>query len=246
MITTASFLYAAYTVCDPSIDLQAISDTKPCIVKTSDAFHKFFMKGFGYGLEFDLDADPHYDANGLGRLHFSGAPSALCLSTPCPKNPNFSVGEASCTSFSLCSAIKCGEEWLLGADDGSSYELEDTYSDSGLVRAELMCSFKNGATCKEIFELTDDGVAVTVVGNGDIGFALPVFDFDGEEYTDVFLKESSLSISYRGYECAYTTDGRITDLNTRVSNRNGRYRAILATSKDCLNVKIRIREIKNG
>lgn len=243
MITTASNLYAAYTVCDSSIEVRQVVDTMPCVAKTTDAFHKLFMKGFGYGLEFDLDADLHYDANGLGRLHFSGAPSALCLSTPCPKNPNFSVGEAYCTAFSLCSAVRCGDGWLLGADEESKYELKELASEPELVRAELLCKFKSGAECNELFELWCDGVSVSVTGVGELGFALPAFDFDGCEHTKIFFADGELSVKYGGYECTYITDGKIIDLNKTAFNRNGRYRAYIASGIDSVSVKIKIKEL---
>lgn len=246
MITTASNLYAAYSICDSSIELQRTEDALPCAAKTSDAFHKLFMKGFGYGLEFDLDADPHYDANGLGRLHFSGAPSALCLSSPCPKSPGFAIGKAVGTAFSLCSAVRCGDEWLLGADEESKYELKELVTEPELVRAELLCKFKNGSACNEVFEVRNDGVNVTVSGAGKIGFALPAFDFDGEDHTVISFDEKSLLIRYGGYECAYTTSGKIIDLNKSVFNRNGRYRAFLASDDDVISVKIIFSELKNG
>jgi hypothetical protein len=170
----------------------------------------------------------------------------LCLSTPCPKNPNFSVGEAYCTAFSLCSAIKCGDGWLLGADEESKYELKELASEPELVRAELLCKFKSGAECNELFELWRDGVSVSVTGVGELGFALPAFDFDGEDHTVISFDEKSLLIRYGGYECAYTTSGKIIDLNKSVFNRNGRYRAFLASDDDVVSVKINFSELKNG
>ena len=48
MITTASMLYAAYSVCDDAISFEKTTDKEPCIAKTSDAFHKLFLKSGGY------------------------------------------------------------------------------------------------------------------------------------------------------------------------------------------------------
>jgi hypothetical protein len=82
--------------------------------------------------------------------------------------------------------------------------------------------------------------------NGEIGFALPAFEFDGERYTQISHDASSLSVRYLGYECAYVTDAKIVDLGNPVFNRNGRYRAFIAAGCDSMRIKIKISEIKNG
>ncbi|MBR7097843.1 MAG: hypothetical protein IKC59_00375, partial [Clostridia bacterium] len=104
MITVASFLYTAYLVCDDSIAYEPTSDREPQIAIPSRHFHKLFLKSGGYGLEFDLDADPRHDANGLGRIHRAGAPSAICLSCPCPADPVYAVDLEKPFAFSMCSA----------------------------------------------------------------------------------------------------------------------------------------------
>lgn len=91
MITTASFLYAAFLLCDDTIVPEAEPEIRPAVFRTSADFHKVFLRSAVYALELDLCADPHYDASGLGRVQREGAPSALCLSHPCTDTPKYTV-----------------------------------------------------------------------------------------------------------------------------------------------------------
>jgi hypothetical protein len=86
MITTASFLYAAYLICDDAIPVSDEAEN-PDAFMLSEHFHKVFMRAGGYFLEFDTNADPHYDSSGLGRVHKMGAPSTVCISVPCAASP---------------------------------------------------------------------------------------------------------------------------------------------------------------
>ena len=240
MITTASMLYAAYSVCDDGVSFEEAKDTEPCVAVTSDAFHKLFLKSGGYGIELDLNGDPHYDASGLSRVHRACAPSSVCLSCSCPKEPIITLDEHAQMSFSLCSAIKCGAEWLFGAESSCEYEVKSAQKSESVAVATVICRFKNNIVTEENYCVDESGVSIRVTGSGEIGYALPAFDFDGEAYTEISVTESTLSIKYQGFECRYTTDGKILDLGKTAANRNGRYRAFLAVGTDSLGVKIEI------
>ena len=73
-----------------------------------------------------------------------------------------------------------------------------------------------------------------------IGYALPAFCFDGEISPAIAVEEHSLTVSYEGWICRYTTNGTILDLNTVAANRNGHYRAFVVSAQNSLNVKIGI------
>ena len=83
-------------------------------------------------------------------------------------------------------------------------------------------------------------MSITVEGDGEIGYALPAFYFDGEAHTEITVGEHSLTVSYGGQECKYTTDGEIVDLGRTLANRNGHYHAYLAKGQGTLRIKIRI------
>ena len=240
MISVASLLYSAYTICDDSIPFEPSGDREPCVVRTSDGFHKLFLKCGGYGLEFDLDADPHYDANGLGRIHHEDAPSAICLSCPCPSEPSYTVDIEKPFAFSLCSARRAEGDWRFGAEEDARYEVADIKTHRDSVSATLSCEIPDCRITRERYTVSEKGVSVTVEGEGEIGYALPAFCFDGEALPEIVADERSLTVSYEGWICRYTTSGTVLDLNRIAANRNGHYRAFLATAQDTLKVDIEI------
>ena len=93
---------------------------------------------------------------------------------------------------------------------------------------------------QESYVVEEKGVSVTVTGEGEIGYALPAFAFDGEASPEIAVDAHTLSIAYNGWICRYTTDGTIVDQNRIAANRNGHYRAFLATANDTLTIKIEI------
>ncbi len=240
MITAASFLYGAYLVCDDTIPSDGAPDEAPTVAITSEYFHKLFLKCGGYGLEFDLNADPIYDANGLGRVHRVGAPSAVCLSCPCPTRANYALDIDDPSPLSLCSAVRTEDGMLLGADESSRYELTDARELEDSAEATLLCHFSTGTVIKEHYTVNESGVSITVSGEGEIGYALPALSYDGEGYAEVACTEDTLSVTYGGWVCRYTVDGKIEELPITAANRNGHYRAFAAIGKDALNIRIEI------
>ena len=103
-----------------------------------------------------------------------------------------------------------------------------------------MCRFASGRTTEESYLVSADGVEITVSGEGEIGFALPAFYFDGEKLTEICADGHELSVRYDGWACRYTTDGEIIDLNKKAANRNGHYSVFVAGGKDKLKVSVRI------
>ena len=242
MITVASFLYTAYLVCDDSIAYEPTSDREPQIAIPSRHFHKLFLKSGGYGLEFDLDADPRHDANGLGRIHRAGAPSAICLSCPCPADPVYAVDLEKPFAFSMCSAICEKDGWGFGAEESAKYELLNAITDKDSALATIQCEFNDDCVIKEHYEVNENGVSITVEGDGEIGYAFPAFCFDGEVSPEITVEEHSLTVSYEGWMCRYTTNGTILDLNVTAANRNGHYRAFVAKSENSLDLRVDIRK----
>lgn len=239
MITLASFLYVAYLICDESILPSPLPAYEGVVAQTSACFHKLFAKCGGYGLEFDIDADPYYDANGLGRVHREGAPSALCLSCPCPALPNYTLGEQPPFAFSISSAVKSGTTWRFGADKGT-YAVIASRATEKVAEVTLSCRFDDDTTVNESYRVTADGVEVVLSGKGTLGLTLPAFCFDGETAPMISTEEQMLTVTYDGWTCRYMTDGAVGDLDRCVSNRNGYYRAFVAEGHDHLHVRIRL------
>ena len=240
MITTASNLYAAYLLCDDSIPTKTVPDHETVSFQTSQYFHKLFLKSGGYALEFDTNADPHHDSNGLGRVHREGAPSTICLSCPCPAEPVYALDIEKPFAFSMCSAIRTSDGWMFGAEKSAKYEVLNAATDKDRASAAILCKFADGRAINEHYTVNESGVSITVEGDGEVGYTLPAFCFDGERSPEITVDKHSLTVSYDGWICRYTTSGTISDLNRTAANRNGHYRAFAATGIDTLRVKIEI------
>ena len=240
MITVASNLYAAYLICDDTIPYREEEDLDPCAAETSKYFEKLFLKSGGYGIELDLDGDPQYDASGLGRIHRAGAPSAICLSCPCPSKPKYCVNLENPTALSLCSAVFHENQWLLAADGSASYTVLEKGTDGENAFATLKCSFDEGKAVTEHYTVGKNGVTILTEGTGEIAFALPAFAFDGENSPKIASAENSLSITYEGWTCRYTTNGTVMDGERLCANRNGHYRLFLAKGENALRIHVEI------
>ena len=240
MITTASNLYAAYLLCDDSIPTAESSDRTPSVFQTTDHFHKLFLKSGGYGLEFDINADPHYDASGLGRVHRDGAPAPICLSVPCSADPLYILNLQEPISCSLCPAIRKNGEWHFATDTSVTYDVTELSCDEGSASATVLCRFSENECVISKYTVNADGVQIEVAGENEIAYMLPAFYFDGEEYTDITLNENCLTVSYNGWSCRYTTDGMISSLNKITGNRNGYYKIFLTDKEKSIRIKIEI------
>lgn len=243
MITVASNLYAAYSISDDSIAYDAAVDVAPSAFVTSTHFHKAFLKAGGYGIQFDLNADSHYDAFGLGRVHRVGAPSTICLSLPCPSDPIYTVDVVG-GAVSLCPGILRDGKMKFATDADSIYEIEDIFTEGNAAFVGMHTRFSGGEVVNSKYRVSAEGVDIDVTGDGEVLFMLPAFSFDGGEYSEIERTGRTLSIFYRGWTCRYTVDGEICDTCRLSANRNGHYRVYFASAKNNLKIKIEILEGK--
>ena len=242
MITVASNLCAAYLISDGQTVTAPVSDTESTVWQSSEHFHKLFVKSGGYGLEFDLNGHCEYDASGLGRVHRVGAPSTIALSCPSPAEPNYAVNIPP-VALSFCSAIRKEGEWKLNTWLDSEYRVLETEEARDCASATIECSVE-GRKITESYTVSKNGVEITVLGDTEIGYALPAFYFDGEFYTKIKSDGNSVTIEYNGWVCRYTTDGCISETDILSPNRNGYYKAFLASGKEKLRISIGIVEAK--
>ena len=241
--TTKLRFQQKYFICDDSIEADCDFDSSPDVFATSYHFHKVFAKCGEYGIEFDTNGSDSYDASGLGRVQRFGAPSAICLSVPCPASPHYAIDADDAISFSLCPAVKKDGEWLFGSRFETKYELERLEKTETAAFADFSCIFEGGEKLSLKHTVDDDGVSVEVGGKGEIAYALPALCFDGENLSEITFDENSLSVSYLGWRCRYTTNGKISELGKKARNRNGHYRTFFASAEGSLNVKIEINKI---
>ncbi len=240
MITTASFLYAAYLICDDTIPKTVPVWEAPHTLCTSDDFHKIFMNAGGYFLEFDTRADMHYDASGLGRVHKNGAPSAICLSVPCCANPNYELNLEETVNISLCPGYIQNGETFFAADTGSCYKLIGLSHSDTMASVAFQVTLPNEQNISANYTVDVFGVQINVSGEGEVVHMLPAFVYDGEVTSKIKADTNHLTVTYKGYCCKYTTDGEIVDSGKMGGNRNGHYRMHYAKAVTTLSVTIEI------
>ena len=239
MITTASFLYTGYLVCDENIPLSESREEDPFVCQTSRYFHKYFLKCGPYFAQLDTDGDPHYDASGLGRLHRKGAPSVIALSVPCPIEPVYKLDLPQKMALSLCPGIRVGGGWHFASEEGIRWDCRELKAEETCAYAKAQCRFGE-ETADVCYRLDGEGLTVEIAGEGEVACLLPAFFFDGEAYTEIACSDHSLSVSYDGWACRYTTEGQIRELDRFGGNRNGHYKAFAAFGGESVVVRIEI------
>ncbi len=242
MITTASFLYAAYLISNPAIAESDCEDLPPAAVQTAPHFHKLCLRSRQYFLEFDTEAVVQYDASGLGRVHKKGAPSAICLSAPCTVNPKYTLDEPNETCLSLCPGIRQNGAWIFAASPEVQHLIRHTEQNNETAQAEIDCIFPENEVVSARYTVSDDSVDIVLKGNGSVSQMLPAFAFDGTHSPEITSDAQSLTVLYQGYICRYATDGKISDTGMLSRNRNGHYRVFLAEGNETLSVKIEIKK----
>ena len=233
MITVASNVYAAVLFENETIRPgTAPAELGGYLAKTSDRFHRVFLNHAGYFLEWDTAADPHYDANGLGRVHKKGCPSPLCLSVPFARDPNYLTEGKNPTAMSLCCYVEDGRKHI-GAERYATYRLiKENYNE-----AVFAVTLAKNITVTERYLICETGVEISLSGAEHVGFFLPVFEFDGAEETVIAVGETSITVTYHGATCRYSFDGKLDAEYQRYYNRNGRYR-VYAVKTKTLNIAI--------
>ena len=242
MITTASFLYAADTMCDDSI-IPTETDESAIVWSTSRHFHKTFARAGGYFLEFDTNADPHYDASGLGRIHKAAAPSAICLSMPFAKKPSYSIGNyENKTPFSICPAVMDDSGvWRFSAEPDVRWTIVDSKCEKENVNVTFDCALGGGESIMFSCFADENGVSLSASADESqrVAIAFPIFHFDGESYTKINEGDGRISIEYDGWICEYEAEN-ITSLETEYANRNGIYKGYIACGIGKTSVKVKI------
>ena len=238
MITAASNIYMGCIFADDSIEPTAAPAEKGgYIISTSDDFHKIFLNAGGYFAEMDTRADMHYDANGIGRIHKKGCSSFVCLSVPFSPRPNYKTAGENPRAASLCCAVESGGRILTGADETAEYTLLKSSESDGCVTAEFSCNLSDEITVLQSVSLACGGVDITLAGGENIGFMLPLFDFDGSESTAITASEGLITCEYKGSVCRYTFSGEACYDFGYFYNRNGRYR-VMHVRTDAVHIEI--------
>lgn len=241
MITLASNIYCAYVMADDSIlPLDCPAKVGGFTLKTSDNFHKFVANCGGYMLEFDLNADLKYDANGLGRIHRNGAKPTVALSVPFPKTPaNYVTAGENVHPLAMCAGSVTADGIVYACCEPQILDVKVTREDSELVAFELICT-AGGRKLTEAYEVSADGVKITVSGEGEIAYAIPIFRFDGKVEAEVKKAENRIVLFYEGSSYAVEADCSLIADGVDFYNRNGAYTLYHAQGHDKICLKLTI------
>lgn len=235
MITLASFCYLAYLLADDGIpEGECPADGSGYITHTSAHFHKTVLAAGGYFAEVECAADPHYDGSGLGRIHKRGAPSAICLSVPFAKEPNYHLNLQNPSQMSLCAGLLKGGKWQIGAE-ATCYELQEESVSQTAVSATFAVRFGKECPFEETVSVASDGVRLTARrregADSPLSLSVPMLVFDGVEAAAIEIVGEDVILSYLGARVTYRTDGVWEDTDTLYANRNGHYRLWRAVAK---------------
>ena len=236
MVTTASWLYLAHIMSDNDIkEVPCPVVSQNYICQTSEHFHKVFVKFGDYFAEFDTNADNRYDASGLGRIHKCGVPSALCLSVPFSKEPNYGIDIKNPSGFSICAGIKIDGEFVYAFENSEHRLVEQKVTDS-FAEVKTACVIQNNMIIQTV-RLSADGVQITAEGQGVLAISVPLFFYDGQTEAEITGSEKFLEVKYKGFVCKYVSDCFVNE-NKVYANRNGHYKAYSALGNDRVSLKI--------
>ena len=235
MITAASNAYLAYSHADASADpLPAYATDGGFAVVTGPGFHKAAVNCGGYFAEFDTDADPHYDATGLGRLQKSGCTPFVCLSVPFPSDPRYRTELPNPGPMAICPALD-GKPAAACPMRLISKEVTD---EGRGITLRFERSVPGGASVSEEYGIGADGLHMRAASrSGRVSLMIPVFEFDGRSYAAVTAGDGYVRTEFEGSVCEYSFDGELSPAYTYYCNRNGRYR-VYEMRGDTLRVRI--------
>ena len=109
-------------------------------------------------------------------------------------------------------------------DPETEYKLTGEFVENDFIRVEFECRMTSGKIINQTCTISNKGVEFEAQSDGEVEILFPLFDFDGLNSTEITVSEKGATVSYKGFECVYLTDGTIKVRNEIYANRNGHYR----------------------
>ena len=146
------------------------------------------------------------------------------------------------SNFSICGGIKTNIGFAYGYEEDAKYTVVHTETTDDFSKVCLKCTIGD-AHFVQTLVVYNDYVEVSVEGSGEVRLLFPVFDTDGKNKSKVTVADNSVSVSYFGCKCIYTSKiGTIQDLESTYANRNGHYKAYALGAVNKVQLKIAMQE----
>ncbi|WP_199624677.1 hypothetical protein [Paenibacillus alkalitolerans] len=236
MITFGSFLALAYCFSDDSIPEKACpSEIGGYVFETSENFHKIFAIAGGYSVEIDVNADLRYDATGLGRIHHTGIPSELGLSTPLTSENSYELGPGINRTFGSISPgwekPGGGMQFLSELSEGLNYRLTVIQESRTCTEFKLEYSgdcLQGCSGIKQLFRIDRNGVQIHFEWiepvSANLYVQLPLLATNGSDRTLIDVQQDSVAVSLGKHRYKAFYNGKLVVNEAVYGNRNGEYR----------------------
>lgn len=224
------------------------------VFATEESFHKVFVSNTGTQLEFDYCADSHYDATGLGRVHFMNFPAELVLSAPITASPGFlTVGSPSARNIAIGPGWfnEYGDvQWLTEFKQYQKPIMIHKFAEDG-KSLEFTIKYENLKNCQGIISkycLKEKELLVeeTIIGYADSFFLqIPLLQTNGKVESNIKIENNSFLVEFADfiYKVECLNPGKVTlgFENFEAPNRNGIYKiGIIRVEEQKLIYKISI------
>lgn len=242
LMLAASLMTFAYHYASDDIEEAPLpSEITAYAMDLGPAFHQAVAHSPCANLQWDLKANRGYDATGLGRVLWAGAPLQLSLLAPAPGNPSYLLaswlrpaGEKPRRGFQVLRAAAASCAWQVGEDGDwqrlaekqpESYNFTQEETDEGL-RVTIVWSV-DGGEVRSLFLLRDDDLAVTweVPGAWRVRAEWPLLVTDGLANPEVSTEPAALVLRWDGWQMRVEGQkgSRASIALGVVANRNGLY-----------------------
>lgn len=247
MVTMGSWAFLGYLFADESIpDSDLPEDAAATVFTTTPDFHRAFLKAGDYIAQFDAPADGHYDGSGIGRIQRRGAPPMLALSVPFAKNPDYKLDLKNPSNLAILPGWRRDGDWVYSYDGKYTNLTTNAADGKAHLSVDVVRRFK--PYLRVACDVSNDDVAITLTGEGELALTVPVFEFDGERKAEINEATFSVSVSLDGWTCRYETNGKVINTQQLYGNRHGHYRRyeVRGTTPLTLNCRIAPSTEKGG
>ena len=198
------------------------------VFETEKSFHKIFASCKGIHIEIDSNADFHYDATGLGRIHFAGCPSALVLSIPITATPGYLVSIPE-SPENVSIGPGWNGKWLAGSSgEHLSSTCKILKEEQDGIEFEMNYSCGNEAVT-ERYSISETGLEIVATQKEGraLNFRVPLLKTDGRDSSEIKALENGFEVSFKNfaYRVKCLTQKAVVSIeNFEAPNRNAIYK----------------------